>query len=731
MQNDSKLKMNLFHILQNIRLQFLLLKKKGAGGNDEQMVDNQNRYLKKLLLVMHRATEFIAHENDPRRYIQDACKHLEKKMGLTGIWIAWVDKTGSIQDSASSGANNCFENLSSQLKIGRHSSWFENALKTPGIISINDSEVNFCREFFDIERHEKQLGISCRIEYENRTYGVIAAFITEGINLNSEKKNCLLETANDLGFALYRFEAEKMPKNQESLMACVYQNIPLMMILLDEKCRVQKINRLACDYLGRPGFEIIGKPCGEVLRCLHSQNNSKGCGFYKFCENCKFRLTIKDTLETGRNYYHVEATLPFEIKGKEKNLTLLLYTTYLQFHKKAMVLVTILDISERKRSERALKRREKIFRCFIENAPDAVIVYRDTRLVYLNPSSVCLLGGQSQSQFIGGKLIDYFHPDCRKELTEKFQILNDFQTPFHSNDQFFLRLDGTRVPVDLSAVPITFYGNKSALVFVRDISERKKIEKERSALEQKVRQAEKLDSLGVLAGGIAHDFNNILMIVMGHAELALEWISKISAARENIRDIVDATQRAADLCRQMLAYAGKDTFNFEITNLSELIGEMIDIIKTSISNKTILNVYLSQGALPILADPGQIRRIIMNLITNASEAIGDQEGVIDLKVDVTQCDEDYLLLKGLNEKTAPGTYVYFEISDTGCGIANDVRERIFDPFYSTKFTGRGLGLASVMGIVRVHRGALDVISEPGKGTTVKVFFPVMKKQLIK
>jgi CheY-like chemotaxis protein/two-component sensor histidine kinase len=201
----------------------------------------------------------------------------------------------------------------------------------------------------------------------------------------------------------------------------------------------------------------------------------------------------------------------------------------------------------------------------------------------------------------------------------------------------------------------------------------------------------------------------------------------MSAARENVREIINAAHRAAELCRQMLAYAGKAPSALEKTNLSELIGEMSQLLKSSISDNTILNLSLGHGILPILADPGQLRRIVMNLIINASEAIGDQSGVITVKVGVTQCDENYLCKTVLDYKPASGMYVYLEISDNGCGIETDKKERIFDPFYSTKFIGRGLGLALVIGIVRAHRGALDVYSEPGKGTTFKVLFPAIGK----
>ena len=259
--------------------------------------------------------------------------------------------------------------------------------------------------------------------------------------------------------------------------------------------------------------------------------------------------------------------------------------------------------------------------------------------------------------------------------------------------------------------------------FAFDVTERRRAEEEKRNLERQVQQAQKLESLGVLAGGIAHDFNNILMAVLGHAELALAEISPMSPARGNLTEIATAARRAAELCRQMLAYAGKASIALERVVLRDLVEEMAHLLKTAISKKAILNLNLERGLPPIEADPSQIRQIVMNLIINASEAIGDRSGVVTVSVGATRCDEEYLSRTELRETLAPGLYLHLEVADTGCGIGEEARSRIFEPFFSTKFTGRGLGLAAVLGIVHAHKGALKVYSEPGKGTTFKILFP--------
>jgi len=276
-----------------------------------------------------------------------------------------------------------------------------------------------------------------------------------------------------------------------------------------------------------------------------------------------------------------------------------------------------------------------------------------------------------------------------------------------------------KVEYDSRGRPVKMIGT------IQDVTVRKEVEEEKRSLERQVRQAQKMESLGVLAGGIAHDFNNLLMVILGHAERALKETSPISAARGNLTEITTAVERAADLCRQMLSYAGQSEFVLERVGLRELVEEMVHLLQTAISKKAILNLSLERGLPSIEGDPSQIRQVVMNLIINASEAIGDRSGVITVSAGSTLCDEEYLRKTELRDHLAPGLYVHLEVTDTGSGMDAGTRARIFEPFFSTKFTGRGLGLAVVMGIVHAHGGALKVYSEPGKGTTFKVLFPAL------
>lgn len=263
-----------------------------------------------------------------------------------------------------------------------------------------------------------------------------------------------------------------------------------------------------------------------------------------------------------------------------------------------------------------------------------------------------------------------------------------------------------------------------------DITERKLAEEQRRGAEAQMLRVQKLESLGVLAGSIAHDFNNVLTGVLGNADLALSKLSSSSPARAHIDDIETAALRAADLANQLLAYSGKGRFVIEPVDLSALIEEMAKLTEVSTTKKSVVRYDLQRGLPSIEADATQVRQIVLNLITNASEAIVDSSGVISISTGTMECDRAYLDRTFTPSEAQEGKYTFLEVSDTGVGMDDETQAKIFDPFFTTKFTGRGLGLASVLGIVSGHSGAISIDSEPGRGTTIRVLFPASEAALV-
>ncbi len=244
------------------------------------------------------------------------------------------------------------------------------------------------------------------------------------------------------------------------------------------------------------------------------------------------------------------------------------------------------------------------------------------------------------------------------------------------------------------------------------------------ASEEIVRQMQKLDSLGLLAGGIAHDFNNLLATMLGSLNLAEKTLSVVSPAMPYLKTLGTAVLRAADLTRQMLAYSGKGRFVIKGVDLSQLVEEVTHLLGVALPKSVALRFALTPGLPIVEADVAQLQQVVMNLVTNAADAIGERQGIVSITTGVVDVDDANAATTFAGQPMAPGRYVTLEVSDTGCGIEPDVLQKIFDPFFTTKPSGRGLGLCAMIGILRGHRAGLKIDTEPEKGSTFSVYFPV-------
>lgn len=258
---------------------------------------------------------------------------------------------------------------------------------------------------------------------------------------------------------------------------------------------------------------------------------------------------------------------------------------------------------------------------------------------------------------------------------------------------------------------------------VQDVTSQVVAHENERARDEKMQHVQRLESLGVLAGGIAHDFNNLLTVIMGNASLASNHIDDANPALRHVVAIEKTSQKAANLCQQMLAYSGQGQFIVKPVNLSMLVEDMTQLLHVSIAKNIVLRLNLPKQISAVDADVTQMQQVIMNLVINASEAIGSNSGAISIATGMSRVDKQYLASVFLDEGLAEGRYVYLEVSDTGCGMDEKTRIKMFEPFFTTKFTGRGLGMAAVLGIVRGHQGAMKVYSEVGKGSTFKILLP--------
>jgi len=386
----------------------------------------------------------------------------------------------------------------------------------------------------------------------------------------------------------------------------------------------------------------------------------------------------------------------------------------------------ISNYSQLAEAHQRLQDSEILYRTLFDKSPDSIVLWSmpDLRMLQFNPVAHNSLGYTAE-EFSQLQVADFeavHSPEEILDVMEKVRLSGEVS--FESTHK---TKSGSLKPVSITLKKLEISGKPVILGTYRDITALKQAEAEQRKLEQQLLHAQKLESLGVLAGGIAHDFNNILMVIVGNADLALMQINNTSPIIDNLHQIEKAAARAADLAKQMLAYSGRGKFLIESLDLNSLLDEMLHMLQVSISKKAILRFDQHRPLPPVEADATQIRQVVMNLVINASEAIGEKSGVIAISTGCMECDLNYLRDIWLEETLMDGLYVYLEISDTGCGMDRETQGKLFDPFFTTKFTGRGLGMAAVLGIVRGHKGAIKVYSEPGKGTAFKILLPASGK----
>ena len=378
------------------------------------------------------------------------------------------------------------------------------------------------------------------------------------------------------------------------------------------------------------------------------------------------------------------------------------------------------ELAERRGAEERLRRSESRYRTLAESAEELIAVHDlDGNVLFANGSMCRAVGSSAQDlegrnvrEFVSGGFIDGM------EQRKSSRTAGDVSQKLYRVD--LRKKDGSLLPVEFSSKMIADSDPPSVLLLGRDISARLEEEGRRREMEEKLRQVQKLESLGVLAGGIAHDFNNLLVSILGNADLALSKCDVSNPTRQPLKRIVSATRSASNLTKQLLAYSGRGRFTITRVDLSALVADMGHLLEVSVAKGVVVRYNLAEGLPSVECDQSQIQQVVMNLIINASEAIGSRSGMVTLTTGSVKCDADYLSTVLPGREIEPGEYVFLEVSDDGSGMSRETVGRIFDPFYTTKLAGRGLGLSAVMGIVRSHSGAMKVYSEEGRGSTFKV-----------
>ncbi len=502
--------------------------------------------------------------------------------------------------------------------------------------------------------------------------------------------------------------AEALCAETESRLKGFYDVLPYGVFVADGTGRYLEVNAEACRITGYTETELLGMSIPDLL-----SRDQREAGL------AHFQLL----LETGR----ATGEYAFQHRSGERrfwsvNAVRLGENRYLGIAE---------DISERKKGEIALWESESMFRSITENTFALVsLLDLDGYYIYCNPSYSHTLGYPVE-ELVGKSSFSVVHPD-EQEMAARFMA--EKLAAGEQSTYIRLRLicrDGSVKVVDHRAKLLVDPDKRpiKILLLASDVTDLTKSEAEQRRLEEQLRQANKMESVGRLAGGVAHDFNNMLGVILGHAEMALEQIDVSHDLYQDLEEIQKAALRSADLTRQLLAFARKQTINPKIVDLNQTIGGMLKMLKRLVGENVELSWKPAASLWLVFMDPTQMVQILTNLAANARDAIGNA-GEWILQTTNIALDEAFCRN---NPQCLPGEYVLLSVSDTGCGMNEEMIQHVFEPFFTTKALGKGtgLGLATIYGIVKQNRGFITVYSEPDLGTTFSIYLPRYNKMAVR
>ncbi|RMH18008.1 MAG: response regulator [Acidobacteria bacterium] len=596
---------------------------------------------------------------------------------------------------------------------------------------------------------ESYVGVALQ-NAEGRIIGHLAAIGVEPFDASGLDVSLLKIFAARAAAELERLRALERLRTSERKLSALFRESSIGIFIIHPDGRILDVNQHAVELLGYSREELLSLR----VDALHDPRLQEA------------RRSAYHTLRrTGR----VRFELPLRRKsGRQLNAEI--SVSLVPLEDETLILGLIYDVSERVAAERALRLLHRVTAAANEAAEPAEAMATSlaevcaftgwpvahgwlregdalvaTPVCYVDPAIdepqvvACLERWASELRArpgdgLAGRVLERGEPVAELDLAAGDDPVAQLLAPY-------LKLRaGFAYPVMADrkvAATLVFYDRRQAepepalLEVMADVGvqlgrviERQRLERERRRLFEQIQQTQKLESLGVLAGGIAHDFNNLLVGILGNVELAAEDLERdAGGVRRYLAGIERAARRAAELCDQMLAYSGKGKLIEKVIDLSALVREMADLLDSSVSKKARLELALAEELPAIKGDATQIRQVVMNLITNASEALDEGSGTIAIETGVVDVAGGELTGASVHEELAPGRYVYLQVADDGCGMDDETRARLFDPFFTTKFAGRGLGMAAVLGIVRGHRGAIRIASTPGKGSTFRVLLP--------
>ncbi|MFC1553468.1 PAS domain S-box protein [candidate division KSB1 bacterium] len=632
--------------------------------------------------------------------------------------------------SISKGTKFISANKSLLMAMGYKS--FEDFAKHDGMEHVAPESIELIKERFKKEKKGEKVDPEYEIKVIRKDGEVRDVEIKVGkVNIRNEK--FIQSTYRDI---TNRKRIEEALRDSEKTLNSIISTIPDVIYRLDSNGKIIFISSSVKSY-GYTPKELIGR---NILEIVHPDDKEKAQN--RINERRSGKRSTK-SLEV-RILTKQKKVIPFEVKSRNiENCSFFsinaegIYSSEPAEGGKFICTQGIArDVSEQRKAQSLLVESEEKYRSVVERANDGFAIIQDGILKYVN-KRLSEIGGYPVKAYIGNRFDQFIHPDDKPKLTAYYKNRMSFyeqrdkeNRPPALYEAKFVHKDGKVVYAEVNSGLINFEGKPADLVIIRDITERKFAEEDRKKLETHLFQLQKMESIGRLAGGIAHDFGNILTVIMGYADLLRIKFGDIDTPEgKAINSVLKNARRSKALVSQLLGFARKGKHDPVPLNINNVIKETLSVSEKIFEKKINVQLKLDENIKVVRADKNQLDQVLTNISINAKDAMPDG-GDLKFKTENVFLDEKFIQR---NPDLTEGDYVKLTISDSGSGMTKEVKENIFEPFFTTKEVGKGtgLGLATVYGIIKNHKGHITVDSLPGKGTTFDIFLPVLEEKVVK
>jgi two-component system cell cycle sensor histidine kinase/response regulator CckA len=677
----------------------------------EETLQRLNRELRAVSIC----NQTLIRAEEEQALVSDICRIICEDAGYRMAWVGYAecDDAKTIRPVAWAGID---AGYISEARL----SWAEDtergrgpagrAVRSGQIICIQDVTTDPSmvpwRENALLHGYHSVIGLPLK-EEGGKVFGVLLIYSAEANAFTGDEIRLLGDLSRDLAFGIITLrvrEERKAAERSIALLNFALDNVDEAAYLIDENARFRYVNEKSCSALGYSREELLSLSVSDVdpdfpgLRWQEHWQDLKARGSFIFEGRHKTRDGRVFPVEISANY--------FEYQGRSYNLAL------------------VRDITERKAAEEALKTSQDFIRNILDSVDEGfIVVDRQYHILSAN-RAFCNMVKLPENGVVGRPCYEVSYHAVRPcfEAGEDCPVRTTFETgAAHSVSHTHADASGAKQFVELKSYPVTDASGKvvSVIETLNDVTDKRK-------LEEQLRQSQKMEAIGTLAGGVAHDFNNMLTAIFGYGEIIKMAMKPDDPHHAALDQIMGAAKRAADLTQGLLAFSRKQVLNIKPTELNSVVRNVEKLLLRLIGEDVDLSTQLAGEDLIVMADAGQIEQVLMNLATNARDAM-PEGGALTISTAVIELGADFAGTLGYGK---PGEHALISVSDTGCGMDAQTREKLFEPFFTTKKPGKGtgLGLAIVYGIIKQHYGNITVYSEPGKGSTFKIYLPLIAPQ---